>query len=78
MPVVVHNWSTTAQTGDVQLTLPAGFTADAPPSRTARWRRARTTTVEFDVTNTDATLPATQDGESPSPRRSARRLGSET
>src|SRR4051812_43487734 len=29
VPVAVHNRSTTPQTGDVQLTLPAGFTADA-------------------------------------------------
>ena len=42
VPVDVHNWSTVPQTGDVTPG-PAGrpVTADATPSRTARWRRGR-------------------------------------
>jgi LmbE family N-acetylglucosaminyl deacetylase len=61
VPVKVHNWSTTPQTGDVQLTLPAGFTADATSKPYGTLAPGADATVEFDLTNTDATLPDTQD-----------------
>jgi len=61
IPVKVHNWSTTPQTGDVQLTLPAGFTADATSKPYGTLAPGANATVNFDLTNTDVTLPDTQD-----------------
>ncbi len=60
VPVVVHNWSSQPQSGDVSLTLPAGFTADATSKPYANLAAGAETTVTFQLTNTDATLPATQ------------------
>ncbi len=60
VPVVVHNWSDTAQSGDVSLTLPANITADAPSKPYGPLAAGAETTVEFELTNTDATLPASQ------------------
>jgi len=58
--VTVHNWSETAQSGDVSLTLPANYTA-VPATRTyTSLAPGAETTVRFDVTNTDTTLPANQ------------------
>lgn len=59
VPVVVHNWSAKQQTGAVSLDLPANFTVDAnaKPYDLAPGADA---TVTFQLTNTDATLPAQQ------------------
>jgi LmbE family N-acetylglucosaminyl deacetylase len=61
IPVVVHNWSDTPQTGDVKLTLPAGITGDTTLSYGSLAPGAQTT-VNFHVTNTfsNATLPSGQ------------------
>lgn len=56
--VTVHNWSATPQSGDVSLTVPANFTV-SPVRPYAALAPGAETTVTFDVTNTDATLPAT-------------------
>ncbi|TDO46198.1 carbohydrate binding protein with CBM9 domain [Kribbella sp. VKM Ac-2527] len=60
LPVVVHNWSNQTQSGEVGLTLPANFTADAASKPYAGLAPGAETTVTFEVTNTDAALPATQ------------------
>lgn len=58
--VDVHNWSAVAQTGDVRLTLPANFTADATTKPYGTLAAGDDTTVSFAVTNTDVTLPTNQ------------------
>jgi len=58
--VRVHNWSTVAQSGDVSLTLPANYTATPASRPYSALAAGAETTVEFDVTNTDTTLPANQ------------------
>jgi hypothetical protein len=60
VPVRVHNWSTVAQSGEVQLTLPGGFEADALSKPYGTLAPGDSTTVTFAVTNTNATLPAAQ------------------
>jgi LmbE family N-acetylglucosaminyl deacetylase len=60
VPVKVHNWSTAPQTGSVALTLPGNFTADATSKPYGTLAPGADGTVEFTVTNTDTTLPATQ------------------
>jgi LmbE family N-acetylglucosaminyl deacetylase len=60
VPVAVHNWSTTQQTGTVDLMLPAGFTADATSKPYGTLAPGATTTVNFAVTSAHATLPANQ------------------
>jgi len=64
VPVKVHNWSTTAQSGDVSLTLPAGMTADAASKPYGPLAAGAETTVNFDVSNsyTNATLPGAGPG----------------
>ena len=57
IPVNVHNWSTSAQSGAVTLTLPAGFSADALSKPYSGLAGGGDTTVTFDVTNTDTSLP---------------------
>ena len=57
LPVAVHNWSTTSQSGSVTLTLPAGFTADATSKPYGPLAGGADTTVNFVLTNTDTTLP---------------------
>ena len=49
-----------AQSGDVSLALPAGFTADATTKSYGTLAPGADATVEFSLTNTDATLPANQ------------------
>jgi hypothetical protein len=60
VPVRVHNYSTSPQTGEVQLTLPAGLTADAAAKSYGTLAPGADATVEFQVSNsfTNATLPA--------------------
>lgn len=60
VPVVVHNWSTVAQSGTVSLAVPAGFTADATSKPYASLAAGAETVVTFSLTNTDTALPATQ------------------
>ena len=60
VPVDVHNWSAVPQTGNVELTLPANFTADATSKPYGTVVPGGDATVEFELTNADATLPATQ------------------
>jgi LmbE family N-acetylglucosaminyl deacetylase/Ca2+-binding RTX toxin-like protein len=59
VPVVVHNWSTVPQSGNVTLTLPAGVTADATTKPYGPVAPGDDTTVNFSVSNsfTNATLP---------------------
>ena len=57
LPVVVHNWSSTSQSGSVTLTLPAGFTADAVSKPYGPLAGGADQTVNFVLTNTDTTLP---------------------
>jgi hypothetical protein len=61
LPVVVHNWSDTAQNGTVSIALPDGFTADANSKPYANLAAGAETTVTFSVSNsfTNATLPTT-------------------
>ena len=56
VPVDVHNWSTAAQSGNVTLSLPAGFSADATSKPYSNLAAGASTTVTFQVTNTDTTL----------------------
>jgi hypothetical protein len=60
VPVQVHNYSTSSQTGEVQLTLPAGVTADATSKSYGTLAPGADATVEFQVSNTftNATLPS--------------------
>jgi hypothetical protein len=61
LPVVVHNWSDTAQSGNVSLTLPDKVTADATSKPYTNLAPGAETTVNFQVSNsfTNATLPTT-------------------
>jgi hypothetical protein len=60
VPVRVHNWSTVPQSGEVRLTLPDGLTADALAKPYRALAPGDSATVSFDVTDTDSTLPASQ------------------
>jgi hypothetical protein len=60
VPVQVRNWSASAQSGSVELTLPAGFSADATSKPYGPLAPGATTTVDFAVTSDHATLPANQ------------------
>jgi hypothetical protein len=60
VPVVVHNWSDQTQDGTVALELPPNFTADATSKPYAGLAPGAETTVSFQVTNTETTLPAAQ------------------
>jgi GlcNAc-PI de-N-acetylase/Carbohydrate family 9 binding domain-like len=57
LPVDVHNWSTTSQSGTVTLTVPAGFTVDATSKPYGPLAPGGDATVNFVVTNTDTALP---------------------
>ena len=61
IPVDVHNWSETAQSGTVSIALPAGFTADALSKPYTNLAPGADTTVNFSVSNTftNSTLPIT-------------------
>src|SRR4051794_35298714 len=67
LPVVVHNWSDTAQSGTVSLTLPTGMTADATSKPYASLAPGAEATVNFTVSNTftNSTLPTTFPGNPP-------------
>jgi LmbE family N-acetylglucosaminyl deacetylase len=64
LPVEVHNWSDTTQSGTVGLTLPAGLTADATTKPYGPLAPGGDTTVDFSVSNsfTNATLPISNPG----------------
>jgi GlcNAc-PI de-N-acetylase/Carbohydrate family 9 binding domain-like len=59
VPVVVHNWSAQPQSGAVSLELPSNFTVDSS-SKPYDLQPGGDTTVTFKLTNTDTSLPATQ------------------
>ncbi|MFU8874257.1 PIG-L family deacetylase [Micromonospora sp. SL4-19] len=65
VPVVVHNWSTTPQSGRVSLALPANLTADATSKDYGPLAPGAETTVTFTLTNTDTSLPANQQASVP-------------
>jgi len=56
VPVDVHNWSNTTQSGNVSLNLPAGFSADATSKPYSGLAAGADATVTFQLTNTDKTL----------------------
>lgn len=60
VPVEVHNWSSTAQSGTVTLNLPSDITADAASKPYGPLAPGGDTTVNFSLTNTDTSLPANQ------------------
>src|SRR6266540_3495622 len=64
LPVDVHNWSDTSQSGTVTLTLPPGLTADATTKPYGPLAAGGDTTVNFSVSNsfTNATLPISNPG----------------
>jgi hypothetical protein len=53
VPVDVHNWSDSPQSGTVGLTLPANFTADAATRPYGPLAAGEHATVEFELTTTD-------------------------
>ncbi|MEU4608265.1 PIG-L family deacetylase [Kribbella sp. NPDC023972] len=59
VPVAVHNWSAQPQSGAVSLELPPNFTVDAA-SKPYELPPGAETTVTFKLTNTNTSLPATQ------------------
>jgi LmbE family N-acetylglucosaminyl deacetylase len=56
VPVDVHNWSNVAQSGNVSLSLPSGFSADATSKPYSNLAPGADTTVNFEVTNADTSL----------------------
>ncbi|MGI8696408.1 MAG: PIG-L family deacetylase [Mycobacteriales bacterium] len=56
VPVDVHNWSSTTQSGTVGLTLPAGFSADNASKAYPSLAAGASTSVPFTITNTDPAL----------------------
>jgi hypothetical protein len=78
VPVVVHNWSAEPQSGNVSLALPPNLTADATTKAYPSLQPGADTTVTFKVTNTDTTLPATQNVDIPITTTYAGGTGSET
>ncbi|MGH3359771.1 MAG: PIG-L family deacetylase, partial [Nocardioidaceae bacterium] len=60
--VDLANHSDAAQSGDVTLDLPDGFAADAATKPYDQLAAGETTTVEFEVTNTDDSLPTSNQG----------------
>ena len=64
LPVDVHNWSDTPQSGVVSLTLPTGVTADATSKPYGPLAPGGDATVNFSVSNsfTNATLPISNPG----------------
>src|SRR5262249_50299389 len=57
LPVDLHNWSTTTQSGTVTITAPADFTLDATSKPYGPLAPGADTQVMFTLTNTDTTLP---------------------
>jgi hypothetical protein len=57
LPVDVHNWSATTQSGTVTITAPSDFTLDATSKPYGPLAPGADTTVTFTLTNTDTTLP---------------------
>src|SRR6185369_4566464 len=57
LAVDVHNWSSTAQSGNVTITAPADFTLDATSKPYGPLAPGADATVNFTITNTDTTLP---------------------
>ncbi|TWD79437.1 carbohydrate binding protein with CBM9 domain [Kribbella amoyensis] len=78
VPVVVHNRSSSPQSGAVSLTLPPNFTADATSKPYAELAPGAETTVTFQLANTDTTLPATQNVAIPITTTSTGGSGTET
>jgi LmbE family N-acetylglucosaminyl deacetylase len=60
VPVDVHNWSSTTQSGNVSLTLPPNLSADATSKPYGPLPPGGDATVTFSLTSTDTTLPANQ------------------
>ena len=60
--VDVHNAGDDAQSGDVSLDLPDGFEADQATKPYADLAAGESTTVDFEVTNTDDSLPTSNEG----------------
>jgi len=78
-PVNVHNWSDVLQSGTVNLTLPANFTATELWKPYGLLAPGGDATVTFSVTNTDATLPTNQSSNiTVTTTNSTRGSGSET
>ena len=73
VPVDVHNWSGASRAATVELALPANFTADATSKPYGPLAPGEDATVEFALTNTDASLPARRRRRSRSGRPTARR-----
>jgi LmbE family N-acetylglucosaminyl deacetylase len=76
--VDVHNWSTSTQQGNVSIALPAGFSADATTKSYSGLAAGADTTVTFQVTNTDTTLPTSKPYSIPITTTSGAGSGSET
>jgi len=60
--IVVTNYSSTPQSGTVELGLPAGFSADDTSRPFAALTPGSSTTVRFRVRNSDASLPTSNEG----------------
>ncbi len=60
VPVVVHNWSDTPQSGTVSLDLPDGLSADATSKDYGPLAAGEDTTVTFQLTSTGSSLPDDQ------------------
>ncbi|UYM06755.1 sugar-binding protein [Solicola gregarius] len=60
--VDLHNSSDGAQSGEVSIDLPDGFEADAASKSYSDLAAGESTTVEFEVTNTDDSLPTSNEG----------------
>ena len=60
--VDVHNGSDSAQSGEVALQLPDGFEADSASKPYADLAAGESTTIAFEVTNTDDSLPTSNEG----------------
>ncbi|QMU96685.1 GlcNAc-PI de-N-acetylase [Microbacterium esteraromaticum] len=57
LEIVVENFSSQTRSGAVALTLPTGFTASPAQKSYSGLAAGKTTTVAFEVTNTDTTIP---------------------
>ncbi|MGH2555558.1 MAG: PxKF domain-containing protein [Actinomycetota bacterium] len=57
LPVVVHNWTTTTQSGEVTLDVPTGYTVDATSKPYSGLAAGAETTVMFELTHTDPNGP---------------------
>ena len=60
--VTLHNYATATQSGSVKLELPAGFSASPATASYAGLAPGATSKVSFTVTNTDASLPTSNQG----------------